>query len=236
MKRIMPSFATSPPVPKQLDHQTMCTVASENAFCAIIIMQQKPCGTLDVPHDILETLGVLNGHQRSNLDVLLGGARGRLLVGLRLLLAGRDRVVIDVSASAVSSQMGVVDGGMQRDRSSGADVLVRVLKNELLQLGRQPLTLVENALVVDGASRTLDGDVGAQVEVELEGMGASSFNQSTRERVAVAVALTSLGEEADVMALASDDDGELGDLLAAQLLEALLHVADFLFKDSSVLA
>lgn len=132
--------------------------------------------------------------------------------------------------------MRVVDSRMQRYRSSRADIVVRVLEDELLKLGRQPLTLVENALVVDGASCTLDGDVGAEIEVELERMGAAGLYQSTGKRVAVAVALARLREEADMVALTSNDDGELGDLLAAQLLETFLHVVDLFLENGGVLA
>lgn len=38
------------------------------------------------------------------------------------------------------------------------------------------------------------------------------------------------------MSLASDDDGELWHLLAAQLLETLLHISNLFLQDSSVLA
>lgn len=60
---------------------------------------------------------LLDSHKRSDLDVLGGRASGGLLVSLGLLLAGRNRVVIDMSAGAVSSQMSVVDSWVKRDRS-----------------------------------------------------------------------------------------------------------------------
>jgi hypothetical protein len=110
-----------------------------------------------------------------------------------------------------------------------------VLEDELLELGRQPLTLIENALVMNGASRTLDGDVGAEVEIELKGMSAARLYQRTGKRITVSIALSSLREETDMVALAGNDDGELGDLLAAELLEAFLHIADFLLKNGCVL-
>ena len=89
-------------------------------------------------------------------------------------------------------------------------------------------------LVVNWASRAFDGDVGAKVEIELEGMGASSLDQSTRKRVAVLVTL--LRKEADMVTLSGNDDGELGRHLGAHLSEALPHVANLLIDDSSVLA
>jgi hypothetical protein len=141
-----------------------------------------------------------------------------------------------VGAGAVSSQVGVVDRRMERDRSGGADVVVRVLEDEGLKLSSQPLTLIQDALVVDGSRSALDGDVRTEVKVELERMSASSLDESARKRIAVAVTFAGIRKEADVMALPGDDNGELGDLLAPELPEALLHVADLLFKHGSVLS
>lgn len=153
---------------------------------------------LDVPHDVFQATSVLHGHQRGDLDVLRGGASGRLLVGLRLLLAGGHGVVAQVSTGAVGSQMGVVDSRVERDRSRGAHVVVRVLEDEGLQLRSQPPALVEDALVMDGASGTLDGHVGAEIKVELEGVRAAGFDQGTRERIAVAVTLAGVGAKKNV--------------------------------------
>ena len=91
-------------------------------------------------------------------------------------------------------------------------------------------------LVVDGARSALDGDVGAEIEVKLEGVSAARLHQRTWQGVAVAIALASVRKEADMVALAGDDDGELGHLLAAQLGEDRLHVMHLLGQDSSVLA
>jgi hypothetical protein len=153
---------------------------------------------LDVPHNLLQTTSVLHGHERSNLHVLGGRAGGRLMVGLGLLLAGRDGVVVQVSAGAVSCQMSVVDSRVERNWSRGAHVVVRVLKDEGLQLSGLPLALVEDALVVDGSSSALDGHVGAEVKVELEGMSAARLHQGTRQRVVISIALACLGKEADM--------------------------------------
>lgn len=109
--------------------------------------------------------------------------------------------------------------------------MVGVLEDEGLKLSGQPIALVENALVVNGARSTLDGHVRAEVEVELKGVSTSGLNQSTRQRVAVTVTLAGIGEEADVVAFAGDDDRELGIGLAAKLLEARLHITDFLFQN-----
>jgi hypothetical protein len=113
--------------------------------------------------------------------------------------------------------------------------VVGVLKDERLQLRGQPLTLIEDALVMDGSRGALDSDVGAEVKVELEGMSTSRLHKRARERIVVPVTLAGVGEEADVVALTGDHNSELGKLLAAELLEALLHVAHLLFKDSGVL-
>jgi hypothetical protein len=123
---------------------------------------------------------------------------------------------------------------MHGDRSCRASIVVGVLEDELLELGSLPLTLVEDAVVVDGASSTLNSDVGAEVEVELEGVRAAGLDKGTRKRVAVAVALASVREEADVVALSSDDDGELGNI-AAKLGEELLHVVNLLHENGSIL-
>jgi len=139
-------------------------------------------------------------------------------------------------ARTVGSQVGVVDSWVQRDRSRRADVVVRVLKDELLQLGSLPLTLVEDALVVNRASRTLDSHMGAKIEVKLEWMSATRLHQSAGQGVTVAIALARFREEANVVALTGNDHSELGELLATQLLEALLHVMNLLFENSSVLS
>jgi hydroxypyruvate isomerase len=88
---------------------------------------------------------------------------------------------------------------------------------------------------MDGSSSALDSDVTAEVKVKLERMSAASLDQGSRKRVVVAITLADVREEANVVALAGDDDSELGQLLAAELLEALLHIADFLFKHGGVL-
>lgn len=91
-------------------------------------------------------------------------------------------------------------------------------------------------LVVNWASRAFDGDVGAKVEIELEGMGAAGLYQSTRKRVAVPVPFSGLREEANVVPLAGNDDSELGNFLATQLLEAFLHIVDFLLENGCILS
>ena len=141
-----------------------------------------------------------------------------------------------MGTGAVGSQVSIVDGWMQRHGSRGAYVLVRVLKNELLQLGRQPLSFVQDALVVNWTGCSLDRNMRAEVEVELEGVGASRLNKSSWKRVVVPIALASIREEADMVTLAGDDDRELGQLLATKLLETFLHVFDLFFKNSGVLA
>lgn len=73
--------------------------------------------TSDVPHDILETASVEKRHKRRNLDVAAGTTSVGGAIGVRFLLARRDRTVVHVSSSTVSSQVSVVDRRVQRDRS-----------------------------------------------------------------------------------------------------------------------
>jgi hypothetical protein len=90
-------------------------------------------------------------------------------------------------------------------------------------------------LLMNGSSSTLDGAMSTEVEVELKWMGAARFNKRSWDRIAIAIALASIREEADVMALAGDNNRELGDHLAANLAEALLHITNLFLKNSGVL-
>jgi hypothetical protein len=98
-----------------------------------------------------------------------------------------------------------------------------------------PVSFVQDTLVVNGASSPLDGNVRAEVEVELEGMSTTRLDQGTGKRVVVAISLSWPGKEADVVTLASNDDSELGKIRATQLHEALLHISNLFLKNSSVL-
>lgn len=153
---------------------------------------------------------------------------------MRLLLAGRDRALVEMSTSTIGSQVGIIDGRVQGYGSSRPHVVIRVLEDELLELGGLPLTLVEDALVVNRTRSTLDGNVRAQVEVEFKWMRAASLHESTRQRVAVPVALAGIGEETNVMALAGNHDSEFGHP-AAKLGEVSLHVPDLFLEHSCVL-
>lgn len=75
---------------------------------------------------------VLHLHEGSYLDVSGRGASRRLLIGLGLLLARGDGVVVEMRTGAVGSQVGVVHSRVERDRSRGAHVLVCVFKNQTL--------------------------------------------------------------------------------------------------------
>jgi hypothetical protein len=80
------------------------------------------------------------------------------------------------------------------------------------------LGFIHDDVVVNWASGTLDGRVGAEVEVILERMSNITLNQSTRERVVVTVGrcmITLLGEEADVVALGTNGNSPL-DLFEGQ--------------------
>lgn len=128
-----------------------------------------------------------------------------------------------------------------------------MLEDERLQLSGNPFTFVQNTLVVvsisinccdqeethlvvDGSSSTLDSTVGTEVKVKLERMSATRLNKSTRDGVSVPVALAILGKKSDMVSLSSNNDRELGDDLAANLAEALLHITNLFLKNGGVLA
>lgn len=65
---------------------------------------------------------------------------------------------------------------------------------------------------MDRACSALNGGVGAEVEVILEGVSDIRFDESARESVGISVGsltVSVLGEEADVMALCANDDSPL---------------------------
>jgi hypothetical protein len=65
---------------------------------------------------------------------------------------------------------------------------------------------------VNRASSALDGSVGVEIEVILKRMSDVRFNQSARQSVSIAIrslAVSVLGEEADVMTLGADNDSPL---------------------------
>jgi hypothetical protein len=69
-----------------------------------------------------------------------------------------------------------------------------------------------------------------EIEVKHEWMGDFLFDQSTWQRVSILV--TSLREEADVVALCSDNHCHLGHLLGTKASsEELLDLGNFLFQD-----
>jgi hypothetical protein len=78
--------------------------------------------------------------------------------------------------------------------------------------------------------------VGTKVKVKLERMSATRLNKSARDGVPVPVALSILGEKSNVVPLSGNNDRELGDDLAANLAEALLHVTNLLLKNGGILA
>lgn len=107
----------------------------------------------------------------------------------------------------------------ERYGGGGAHVLVAVIVDQALELVDIALSLVHDDLIVDGTSSTLNGGMGAQIEVVLEWMSDISLNKSTREWVVVLISsnrITLLGEETDVVALGADNDSpfDLQSLLA----------------------
>jgi hypothetical protein len=87
--------------------------------------------------------------------------------------------------------------------------LIRELIDHLLQIIDRNLGLIKENMVVNRASSALDGSVGIEIEVILKGMSDVGFNQSARQGVSIAIrrlAVSILGEEADVMTLGADND------------------------------
>lgn len=133
---------------------------------------------------------------------------------LKLLTVARTsvRVNILVSARAGSSQMSVVDSWVERDRRSGACELVAMLIDHLVQLIDRDTRFIHDDMVVRRSSSTLDCRMRTQVEVMLERMRNISLNESSRMCVSILVAsavITSLWEEANLVALAANDDREV---------------------------
>lgn len=160
---------------------------------------------LDVPHRGVDPALRRHGHQLLAVDRHTRGAATRLALRARLLVgsAGNDitaarplRVVVDRTSGG---QVGVVDGGVDRDRGGSTSVLVGVLVEQGVDVVIAKGGLVQQHVVVDGASGTLESVVAAQEEVVLERVGDAALDQSARQSVAVLVAL--VGEEADVVTL-----------------------------------
>jgi hypothetical protein len=79
--------------------------------------------------------------------------------------------------------------------------------NQTLEVVDWALSLIQNDMVMDGASGTLNGRMGVQVEVVLERMSDITLHKSTRNGVAVLITsniVSVLGEEADMVTLASN--------------------------------
>ena len=136
---------------------------------------------------------------------------------------------------AVGSKMSIVDCRNHRDRSGGTSVLHAVLERQLLDEGKVVVVLVGDDVVMNRTSSALDGAVRGEVVVLLSGMRDASLHKSARDWVLVAIAATTR-EEADVMALAADDDGELGVDLRVDGAHHVLHVSNLLVEHELELA
>lgn len=116
---------------------------------------------LDEPHGLLETHGLPHLHERLDLDGLVRGApSAALLLGLDLLLAARDWRLTLMGAGTVGGQVSIVHSWMERHRSGRADILIRVLEYEGLELSSLELGLVQDHLIVDWARSSLDSNMG----------------------------------------------------------------------------
>lgn len=112
--------------------------------------------------------------------------------------------------------------------------MVALLIDHLLQeIGIDPELIVEND-VVNWTSRTLDCNMGAEVEVPVERMSSIALNQRTRERVRIAVGCSSIArlrEESDMVTLSSDDNRDFRCLIV-KLFEATLQSRNFFLDDT----
>lgn len=121
---------------------------------------------------------------------------------------------------------GKENGSHLADWGRSADVLIRLLVDERLQVSVAHACFVQKYCVVHRPSSSFDGGVSAEIEIVFERMGNTSLDKSTRKRVAVAIAF--LREEADVVALAADHDHKRDVDAWVGSLEQSLHVVNFL--------
>lgn len=201
--------------------------SQELAGSANHVPDQSGLAHLDVPHARVHDCRLSHGHE----------GREGLGVGIARTDAGsNDGVLIINNAEALAvvsttqrSNVSIVHSGEDRDRSSGADVLVRVLVDERLDLVVGPCGLVEQDVVVNGACSTLDGSVCTKVEVVLVRLSNARLDESAGQSVGVLVT-TRLGEETNVVTLRSNDNQELGRSLP-DLDEGLSHGSHLLVDD-----
>lgn len=107
------------------------------------------------------------------------------------------------------------------------------------------------------ASSALNGSVGIEIEVILKRMSDVGFNQSARQGVSIAIrrlAVSLLGEEADVMTLGADNDSPfdlfwdqqisnskriythaISNLLAILFAKSTLHISQLVVENVSEL-
>jgi hypothetical protein len=115
-----------------------------------------------------------------------------------------------VGASSVASEMRVVNSRVEGDRGSGSGIRVALLVDHLLKIIDRHSHLIQNHRVVDRSCGSLNSNMRVEVKVKHEWVSDFLLNKSTRQRVAVLVSL--LREEADVVTLCGNDDREFGHL------------------------
>lgn len=160
-----------------------------------------------------------------------------------------------VAASTVGSQVSIVDGRdcgalavkgewtwgelTQRHWSGRAHVLVGELVDHLLELIDRDLGLIQEHMIVDRTSSTLDGRVSIEIEVILKWMSDIMLNESTRKRISIAITsldIVVLREEANVVTLGANSNGpDSVDGSGPSLNDDLLHMLQLLIDHMAVL-
>src|SRR5579871_197712 len=115
-----------------------------------------------------------------------------------------------------------------------------MFKDDLLQLFRlESVIVVDKYMIVNRSSCTFDGNVGVEVEIELERMSTTGLNKRAWNWVAILVGLTSRSlKEANTVTLCSDDHSKVGYRCLWMRIESTTkspHVFDFLIKDMVIL-
>jgi hypothetical protein len=145
-------------------------------------------------------------------------------------------VAIFVDFATIGCQMSVVNCREHRDWSSGPNVLERVFEDELLKSFMIAFILIQDAMIVHRSSSALDGNMRATVPVKVGRISASGLDNGARKGISVLVTigtLTTIREEANMMALSTDNDGEEGlvILIVCALLQGVADVTNFAIDD-----
>ena len=116
---------------------------------------------------------------------------------------------MNVAPPALAREVRVVRGGDEADRFGRAREQVADVIREALQLVRADADLVVDDVIMCRAGRALQPPVCLEVEVVFKDRGRAAVDDRPWTRIAVRGGVGGVGrEEACVMPLAADDDGE----------------------------